>query len=126
MSEKALAIGTYFVASGVYTIFGVSSPVGGSEEVSRLISQGWEKLVSGKLEFITDPGQMLQKALAHIDAKRSALKLAPYDPGRWSASGDRRMRELEKLPPAGVVRCASANRQPGAGRDQGVDQCWHT
>ena len=26
MSEKALSIGTYFVASGVYTIFGISSP----------------------------------------------------------------------------------------------------
>ncbi len=98
MSEKALSIGTYFVASGVYTIFGVSSPVGGSEEVSRLISEGWEKLVGGKLEFITDPEQMLQKALAHIDAKRAALKLAPYDPSRWGASGDWRMRELEGLP----------------------------
>ena len=98
MSEKALAIGTYFVASGVYTIFGVSSPVGGSEEVTRLISEGWEKLVGGKLEFITDPAQMVQRALAHIDAKRAALNLAPYDPSRWGASGDWRMRELEELP----------------------------
>jgi carbon-monoxide dehydrogenase catalytic subunit len=31
MSEKALSIGTYFLASGVYTIFGVKSPVAGSE-----------------------------------------------------------------------------------------------
>ena len=29
MCEKALAIGTYFAASGAYVIFGVSSPVGG-------------------------------------------------------------------------------------------------
>jgi carbon-monoxide dehydrogenase catalytic subunit len=98
MSEKALSIGTYFVASGVYTIFGVGSPVGGSEEVTRLIGEGWEKQVGARLEFEPDREQMLAKALAHIDAKRAALKLAPYDPSRFGASGDRRMRELMALP----------------------------
>jgi carbon-monoxide dehydrogenase catalytic subunit len=98
MSEKALSIGTYFVASGVYTIFGVSSPVGGSEEVTRLVSEGWEKQVGARLEFEPDPERMLTKALAHIDAKRAALKLAPYDPSRFGASGDRRMRELTGSP----------------------------
>jgi carbon-monoxide dehydrogenase catalytic subunit len=98
MSEKALSIGTYFVASGVYTIFGVGSPVGGSEEVTRLIGEGWEKQVGARLEFEPDPQQMLAKALAHIDAKRAALKLAPYDPSRFGASGDQRMRKLMALP----------------------------
>jgi carbon-monoxide dehydrogenase catalytic subunit len=98
MSEKALSIGTYFVASGVYTIFGVGSPVGGSEEVSRLIGEGWEKQVGARLEFEPDREQMLAKALAHIDAKRAALKLAPYDPSRFGTSGDQRMREAMALP----------------------------
>jgi carbon-monoxide dehydrogenase catalytic subunit len=98
MSEKALSIGTYFVASGVYTLFGVGSPVGGSEEVTRLIGEGWEKQVGARLEFEPDPQQMLAKALAHIDAKRAALKLVPYDPSRFGASGDRRMHELMALP----------------------------
>ncbi len=98
MSEKALSIGTYFVASGVYTIFGISSPVGGSEEVTRLIGEGWESLVGARLEFEPDPERMLAKALSHIDAKRAALKLKPYDPTQFGASGDRRMRELIKLP----------------------------
>ncbi len=98
MSEKALSIGTYFVASGVYTIFGVGSPVGGSEEVTRLIGEGWEKQVGARLEFELDPQQMLAKALAHIDAKRAALKLAPYDPSRFGTSGDQRMRKLMALP----------------------------
>ena len=40
MSEKALSIGSYFVASGVHTIFGVGSPVAGSEEVTRIINEG--------------------------------------------------------------------------------------
>jgi carbon-monoxide dehydrogenase catalytic subunit len=99
MSEKALSIGTYFVASGVYTIFGVSSPVGGSEEVTRLIGDGWEKQVGARMEFEPDPQQMLAKALAHIDAKRAWLKLPAYDPSRFGSSGDWRMRELMALPP---------------------------
>lgn len=87
MSEKALSIGTYFVASGVYTIFGVDSPVKGSPEVARLISEGWEKKVGGKLEFVSDWHDILDKALAHIDAKRRALKLEEYDPKRFAKSG---------------------------------------
>ena len=98
MSEKALSIGTYFVASGVYTIFGISSPVGGSEEVTRLIGEGWERQVGARLEFELDPQQMLAKALAHIDKKRAAQNLAPYDPSRFGASGDRRMHKLMDLP----------------------------
>jgi carbon-monoxide dehydrogenase catalytic subunit len=98
MSEKALSIGTYFVASGVYTIFGISSPVGGSEEVTRLIGEGWEQQVGARLEFEPDPQQMLAKALAHIDAKRDAQNLVPYDPSRFGTSGDRQMRELMSLP----------------------------
>jgi carbon-monoxide dehydrogenase catalytic subunit len=30
MSEKAISIGHYFVASGVYTVFGVNLPVSGA------------------------------------------------------------------------------------------------
>jgi carbon-monoxide dehydrogenase catalytic subunit len=98
MSEKALSIGTYFVASGVYTIFGISSPVGGSEEVTRLIGEGWEKQVGARLEFEPDLEQMLAKALAHIDAKRASQNLAPYDPTRFGTSGDRRVYEFLDLP----------------------------
>jgi carbon-monoxide dehydrogenase catalytic subunit len=98
MSEKALSIGTYFVASGVYTIFGISSPVGGSDEVTRIIGEGWEKQVGARMEFEPNPEQMLTKALAHIDKKRAAQNLAPYDPSRFGTSGDRRMYELVDLP----------------------------
>lgn len=89
MCEKALAIGTYFVASGVYVLFGVNSPVRASSVVTDLISSGWEKMVGGKLEFEPDWNKILEKSLAHIDAKRAKLKLQPYDPSRFGASGDR-------------------------------------
>ncbi|MGD8754000.1 MAG: anaerobic carbon-monoxide dehydrogenase catalytic subunit, partial [Anaerolineales bacterium] len=105
MSEKALSIGTYCVASGAYVIFGGSSPVGGmpdrvsdSDIVSQYISEGWEKMYGGKLEFIPDPDEMIQATLAHIDKKRAALGLPEYDPARFGESGDTRMLELESLP----------------------------
>jgi carbon-monoxide dehydrogenase catalytic subunit len=88
MSEKALSIGTYFVASGVYTIMGPKNPVAGSEEVQEIISKGWESKIGGKLEFIADPEEMLQKSLEHIDKKREELGLPEYDSTRFGQSGD--------------------------------------
>ena len=103
MSEKALAIGTYCVASGAYVIFGGTSPVSGmpdkvseSASVASFISQGWERLYGGKLEFVQDPAEMVRLALAHIDKKRAALGLPVYDPERFGQSGDGRMLKLEE------------------------------
>jgi carbon-monoxide dehydrogenase catalytic subunit len=90
MSEKALAIGTYFVASGAYVIFGVKSPVEGSEAVTDLISSRWEEKTGGKLEFVPDPQEIVRKSLDHIEKKRAALGLPEYDPTRFGRSGDRR------------------------------------
>ncbi|PWH14107.1 MAG: carbon-monoxide dehydrogenase catalytic subunit [Ardenticatenia bacterium] len=105
MSEKALAIATYCVASGAYVIFGGASPVSGmpdrvsdSDLVLRYLSEGWERLYGGKLEFINDPDEMIRRTLEHIDKKRAALKLPAYDPSRFGRSGDRRVLELEALP----------------------------
>ncbi|MBM3152995.1 MAG: anaerobic carbon-monoxide dehydrogenase catalytic subunit [Chloroflexi bacterium] len=105
MSEKALAIATYCVASGAYVIFGGASPVSGmpdrvsdSDLVLKYISEGWEKKFGGKLEFMPTPEEMIQKTLEHIDKKRAALGLPAYDPARFGKSGDTRMSELEKLP----------------------------
>ncbi|MFN2174806.1 MAG: anaerobic carbon-monoxide dehydrogenase catalytic subunit [Anaerolineales bacterium] len=105
MSEKALSIGTYCMASGAYVIFGGSSPIGGmpdrvgdSDIVSKYISESWEKLYGGKMEFIADPDEMVRKTIEHIDKKRAELGLSEYDAKRWGKSGDTRMLELEKLP----------------------------
>jgi carbon-monoxide dehydrogenase catalytic subunit len=84
MSEKALAIATYCVASGAYVIFGGSSPVSGmpdrvsdSDIVLNYISAGWEKS-RWKAGILPDPDEMIQK-LEHIDKKRAALGLPAYD-----------------------------------------------
>jgi len=104
MSEKALSIATYCVASGAYVIFGGASPVSGmpdrvsdSDIILNYISDGWEKMYGGKLEFIADVEEMIRRTLAHIDQKRADLGLPEYDPDRFGRSGDTRMNELESL-----------------------------
>ena len=88
MCEKAVAIGTYFAASGAHVIFGVGSPVRASSEVTRLMTTGWEELVGGALEFEPDWEKMLDRSLELIDQKRADLKLPVYDPSQFGASGD--------------------------------------
>ena len=105
MSEKALAIGTYCVASGAYVIFGGASPVGGMPDkvedstiVTEIMSKGWEEQFGGKMEFIPDPHDMIEATLDHIDKKREELGLSKYDPTLFGKSGDSDMLELEELP----------------------------
>ncbi len=98
MSEKALAIGTYAAASGAYVLFGVDSPYEFSEEVSELISAGWEEMMGGKMEFVADPKEIVRRALDHIDKKRAALKLPPYDPTKFGKSGDYPLQYYFELP----------------------------
>ena len=73
MSEKALAIGQYFVSSGVYTIFGATWPTLGSPEVTDFLFKEMEELYGGKWDFEADPIKMAQKMIEQIDIKRKAL-----------------------------------------------------
>jgi carbon-monoxide dehydrogenase catalytic subunit len=86
MSEKALSIGTYVVASGVTTWMGVGSPVAGSPDVVKLITEGWQKKFGASWYFEPDHKKAVQEAIAHIDAKRKALKLVDYDPKKFAKS----------------------------------------
>jgi carbon-monoxide dehydrogenase catalytic subunit len=99
MSEKALSIATYCVASGAYVILGGSEgPVSGSEEVLRLMGEVWEEKVAGRLEFVEEAEEIVRRSIAHIDKKRADLGLAEYDASKWGQSGDRRVPELLELP----------------------------
>jgi carbon-monoxide dehydrogenase catalytic subunit len=98
MSEKAMAIAAYAAASGAYVIMGVSNPVEGSEEVTRILSEVWEKKVGGKIEFVIEADEIVRRTLEHIDKKRAALKLPVYDPNKFGQSGDDRMIEWMEMP----------------------------
>jgi len=77
MSEKAISIGLYFVASGVFTVFGTPQPVLGSENVTRFMCEELEDIVGGKYAFEKDPIKAAHLMIDHINKKRQALKLKP-------------------------------------------------
>jgi len=77
MSEKAIAIGWYVVASGALVVFGTPLPVLGSDNVTRFITEEIEGLVGGKWAFEPDPIKAAHIIIDHIDTKRAALKLKP-------------------------------------------------
>jgi carbon-monoxide dehydrogenase catalytic subunit len=74
MSEKAICIGQYFVASGVYTVFGVTFPI---VENTKFHDHLFDKLESeyglGKWGFAIDPHDIAQLMIRHIDKKRKQL-----------------------------------------------------
>jgi carbon-monoxide dehydrogenase catalytic subunit len=73
MSEKAISIGHYFVASGVYTVFGVTFPIIEETKFHKLLFEGLEELGFGKWGFTVDPYEMARMMIKHIDKKRRAL-----------------------------------------------------
>ncbi len=73
MSEKAIAIGQYFVSSGVYTVFGVTWPTLGSEEVTKMLFEGFDEIFKGKWAFEADPVKAAGMMIDQIDKKRKAL-----------------------------------------------------
>jgi carbon-monoxide dehydrogenase catalytic subunit len=84
MSEKAIAIGMYFAASGVPVIFGGESPVASSKEVTRIMTEVWFERFKGALHFEPDPEKILALALDYIDKAREALKLRKYEQGKFA------------------------------------------
>jgi carbon-monoxide dehydrogenase catalytic subunit len=93
MSEKAISIGQYFVASGVYTVFGTTWPTSGSKEFTNHLFKDMEDMYGGKWDFQPDPVKAAQLMIAHIDKKRKALGI---DKARERVLYDMAMRrELE-------------------------------
>ena len=73
MSEKAISIGHYFVASGVFTVFGVTFPIVEETKFHQHLFEGLEQGGLGKWGFTADPYEMARMMIAHIDKKRKAL-----------------------------------------------------
>ena len=95
MSEKAIAIGQYFVSSGVYTIFGATWPTIGNKEVTDYLFNKMEGIYGGKWDFEADPIKIAEMVINHIDKKRKALGI---DKARERVLYDMEMRrELDKV-----------------------------
>jgi carbon-monoxide dehydrogenase catalytic subunit len=74
-SEKAAAIGCYFVASGVYTVLGPMPPVAGSMNTVKLLTEGLEDVVGATFAVEPDPEQAAVLIRRRIEGKRQALGL---------------------------------------------------
>jgi len=96
MSEKAISIGQYFVASGVFTVFGVTFPTIAETKFHKLLFGGLEEQGLGKWGFAEDPYEMAALMIDHIDKKREALGIMGERERVLMDMADRR--DLEVIP----------------------------
>jgi carbon-monoxide dehydrogenase catalytic subunit len=74
ITEKAISIGQYFVASGVLVVFGKEFlPISGSQNVSDYLFKEIEKDLGGRWAVESDPIKAAEMILEHIEGKRDAL-----------------------------------------------------
>jgi len=73
MSEKAVAIGCYFVASGVDVILGQPFHTGGSENVQKYLSEEATEKFGGGFYEISDPLEAVEKIMELIESARENL-----------------------------------------------------
>lgn len=73
MSEKAVSIGCYFVASGIDVILGSPFHVAGSENVDGYLHNEIKETFGASFHVRQDPAQAASLALELIDQKRKAL-----------------------------------------------------
>ena len=76
MSEKAVSIGAYVIASGVYTVLGTVPPVLGSPEVTSVLTKGVEGVVGASFAVEPDPFKAAKLMIAKIEEKRKGLGLS--------------------------------------------------
>jgi carbon-monoxide dehydrogenase catalytic subunit len=79
-SEKAVSIGTYVVASGIYTVLGTAPPVFGSPNIVKLLTEGLEGVFGATFAVEPDPSRAAALIRRHIETKRAALGLPAIDP----------------------------------------------
>ncbi|MEW6367759.1 MAG: anaerobic carbon-monoxide dehydrogenase catalytic subunit [Acidobacteriota bacterium] len=114
MSEKAMTIGLYAVASGIFTAFLPVPRVAGSRVVRKYLEEDVERDTGAKFLFTDDIEEAAKAIVTHIDRKRSDRKLAPvlYDGGAEAESivASRTLATYET--PRGVVAlgCGEAQR----------------
>jgi carbon-monoxide dehydrogenase catalytic subunit len=74
-SPKAVAIGCYFVGSGISVALGVMPKIGGSPNVIKLLTDDLERTVKAKFWVEPDPKKAAAILFDHIETKRADLGL---------------------------------------------------
>jgi carbon-monoxide dehydrogenase catalytic subunit len=95
MSEKAVSIGMYFVASGVYTVIAEPLPILGAANLTRYLTDEIEKEFGGKWAFERDPIKAAGMMIEHIESKRDALGINVEKERKLYDMEDRRALAIE-------------------------------
>lgn len=95
MSEKAISIGMYFVASGVFTVIAEPLPIQGAPNLTRYLTDEIEKDLGGKWAFQQDPLKAAKMMLEHIESKRDALGINVEKERKLYDMADRRTLSVE-------------------------------
>ncbi len=73
MSEKAVSISCYFVASGVDVFIGHPFHVTGSDNVMKFLTEDTKEMFNASMHFEEDPIKAAQQIIAVIEEKREKL-----------------------------------------------------
>ena len=73
MSEKAVSIGNYVVATGLDTFLGVDPYVSGSDQVAGLLTEGVRDWVEAAYTVEKDIDKLGDLMIERIEEKRAAL-----------------------------------------------------
>ena len=73
MSEKAVSIGNYVVATGIDTFLGVDPYVSGSDQITQLLTEGVRDWVEAAYTVEKDIDKLGDAMIARIEEKRTAL-----------------------------------------------------
>ena len=90
MSEKAVSISCYFVASGVDVFIGHPFHVTGSENVYRYLTEDTKEMFNASMHFEEDPYEAAKQIIEVIDAKREALGINKKQERKLLDQKDRR------------------------------------
>ena len=73
MSEKAVAIAHYFVASGIDVVLGRPFHTSGSKPLTDYLCNGLQEVVGARFHYIPDVDEAVEVICSHIERKRDAL-----------------------------------------------------
>lgn len=95
MSEKAVAIGCYFVASGIDVVLGQPFHTSGSKNVVSFLGEEARTLFGGAFYEIDDPLQAVEKIMALINSAREKLGINKKIERKLYDMKDRRELDVE-------------------------------
>jgi len=96
ITEKAISIGQYFVASGMLVMFAKELlPISGSENVSNYLFDEIERDLGGRWAVESEPVTAAEMILEHIERKRDALGINVKKGRKLYDMADRRALAVE-------------------------------